>query len=338
MIIVMKSGASKSEVEHIRERIRELGFQDHPIYGKEKVVIGAIGIDEGKSRIQSLGSAPGVESVMPIMKPYKLVGKELNKTKTEIKINDFVIGNNTFAVMAGPCSVESYDQVLSCAEVAKKAGAQILRGGAYKPRTSPYAFQGLEEEGLKILKDVGEKTNMHIITEVITIEDVDLVCDYVDILQVGARNMMNSPLLKKIGSTKTPVMLKRGMMSTMEEFLLSAEYIMSKGNPNVILCERGIRTFEKATRNTLDLSAVPYLKSKSHLPVIVDPSHGTGIRELITPMSKAAVAVGADGIMVEIHPDPEVAYSDGMQSLYFDQFEELMKEVKRYLPLENKHL
>lgn len=338
MIIVMKKGASEGEIEHIRERIRELGYTDHPMFGKEKVVIGAIGIDEGKTRIQSLASAPGVESVMPIMKPYKLVGNELNSTKTEIKINDFVIGNNTFAVMAGPCSVESYDQVLKCAEAAKKTGAQILRGGAYKPRTSPYAFQGLEEEGLKILKDVAEKTDMHVITEVITIEDVDLVCDYVDILQVGARNMMNSPLLKKIGSTKKPVMLKRGMMSTLEEFLLSAEYIMSKGNPNVILCERGIRTFERATRNTLDLSAVPYLKSKSHLPVIVDPSHGTGIRELITPMSKAAVAVGADGIMVEIHPDPESAYSDGMQSLYFDQFEELMKEVIRYLPLEGKHL
>ncbi|MFC1556745.1 3-deoxy-7-phosphoheptulonate synthase [candidate division KSB1 bacterium] len=338
MIIVMQSGATTEEVDHIRERIREMGYVDHPIIGKERVVIGAIGDERGKSRLQFLESAPGVESVVPILKQYKLAGKELRREKTTVSVGDITVGDRRFVVMAGPCSVENREQLMTCAEAAKKGGAQILRGGAYKPRSSPYSFQGLAEEGLKLLAEARDLTGLYIITEVITINDIGLVSNYADIIQIGARNMMNFPLLKEVGQVKTPVMLKRGMMSTMEELLMSAEYILSQGNPNVILCERGIRTFENSTRNTLDLSAVPWLKGHSHLPVIVDPSHGTGVRSLITPMAKAAVAVGADGIMVEIHPNPEEAYSDGKQALVPSQFYHLMKEVRRYLPLEERVL
>ena len=338
MIIVMEAGASEEHVEHVRERIREMGYVDHPIFGKERVVIGAIGDEREKSRLQVLESAPGVESVMPILKPYKLVGKELHKDRTIISVGNMKIGGDQFAVMAGPCSVEYREQILACAEVSKEGGAQILRGGAFKPRTSPYSFQGLEEDGLKLLAEAREKTGLYIITEVITINDIDLVCKYADIIQIGARNMMNFALLKQVGQANKPVMLKRGMMATMEELLMSAEYIIAQGNKDVFLCERGIRTFEKVTRNTLDLSAVPWLKEHSHLPVIVDPSHGTGVRSLITPMAKAAIAAGADGIMVEIHPKPEEAYSDGFQALVPDQFNHLMEEVKRYLPLEKRHL
>lgn len=338
MIIVMKSTASDEQVDNVRSQIRKMGYTDHPIFGKERVVIGAIGNEREKARLHSLESMPGVESVMPILKPYKLVGKELKKDKTIVQVGDLRIGDSQFVVIAGPCSVESREQLLSCAVSAKENQAQILRGGAFKPRTSPYSFQGLEEEGLKLLAEARKETGLMIATEVITINDIDLVCKYADIIQIGARNMMNFPLLKQVGQIEKPVLLKRGMMSTMEELLMASEYILSQGNTNVILCERGIRTFEGATRNTLDLSAVPWLKEHSHLPVIVDPSHGTGVRSLITPMAKAAVAAGADGIMIEIHPKPEEAYSDGNQSLRFEEFSHLMDEIKRYLPLENRFL
>ncbi len=338
MIIVMKEGAHEEEVEHVREQIRKMGYVDHPIFGKKRVVIGAIGDERSKARLQILESYPGVESVVPILKPYKLVGKELQSDKTIVEVGDLKIGTDQFVVMAGPCSVEYREQILECADIAKKHGAQMLRGGAFKPRTSPYSFQGLEEEGLKLLAEARDRTGLCIITEVLTINDIDLISKYVDVLQIGARNMMNFALLKEVGRAKKPVMLKRGMMSTMEELLLSAEYIISNGNKDVILCERGIRTFENATRNTLDLSAVPWLKQNSHLPVIVDPTHGTGVRSLITPMAKAAIAAGADGLMVEIHPKPEEAYSDGPQALIEGQFSALMNDVKRYIPLENRHL
>jgi len=338
MIIVMQPDATDAQIQYVRERIRNMGYVDHPIFGKELVVIGAIGDERGKGCLQALDSAPGVNSVVSILSPYKLVGKELHQERTIVTVGNLEIGGSQFVIMAGPCSVEYREQLMVCAKAAKEAGAQVLRGGAFKPRTSPYSFQGLEEKGLRLLAEAREKTGLYIVTEVITINDIELVSRYADIIQIGARNMMNSPLLKQLGKTDKPVLLKRGMMSTMEELLMSAEYIVSQGNPHVILCERGIRTFEHTTRNTLDLSAVPWLKEHSHLPVIVDPSHATGIRSLITPMAKAAVAAGADGIMVEIHPKPEEAYSDGSQSLLPEQFFHLVSEIKRYLPLENRYL
>jgi len=338
MIVVMKKGASEEAIDYVFGKIKEMGYGVHPIYGKERVVIGAVGDEREKMRLQALESLPEVEKVVPILQPFKLVGVELKKEKTTVKVGNVSIGDSQFVVMAGPCSVENREQIIGIAESVKKAGAKILRGGAFKPRTSPYSFQGLEEEGLKYLKEASEETGLYIITEVISIKDIPLVSEYADILQVGARNMQNFVLLKKIGKVNKPVMLKRGMMSTMKELLMSAEYIMSQGNENVILCERGIRTFEEYTRNTLDLSSVPMLNQLSHLPVIVDPSHATGVRSLIIPMSKAAVAAGADGIMVEVHPNPEEAFSDGPQSLLPSEFEVLMEQIRKYLPLENKHL
>jgi 3-deoxy-7-phosphoheptulonate synthase len=338
MIIVMKPGATKAQFNHVVEKIKEYGFQAHPIVGTERTVIGCIGDERGKTQLQSLEVAPGVESVMPILKPFKLASKEMRKEKTLVKVGKNVIGSSQFVVMAGPCSVETREQILKSAEIVKAAGAQMLRGGAFKPRTSPYSFQGLEEEGLRLLAEAREKTGLPFITEVITPTDVALVAEYADMLQIGARNMQNYALLKEVGKIHKPVLLKRGMSNTLKELLMSAEYIMSQGNYNVVLCERGIRTFEDYTRNTCDLSAVPALKEMSHLPVIVDPSHGTGVRSLITPLSKAAVAVGADGLIIEVHPKPEEAYSDGAQSLMPKQFEKLMEEVKKYLPLEERHL
>ena len=338
MIIVMKPGATKAEFNHVIEKIKEYGFQAHPIVGTERTVIGCVGDERSKTQLQSLEVAPGVESVMPILKPFKLASREMRKEKTVVKVGKYSIGGLQFVVMAGPCSVETREQILKSAEVVKKAGAQVLRGGAFKPRTSPYSFQGLEEEGLKLLAEAREKTGMPFVTEVITPTDVTLVAEYADMLQIGARNMQNFALLKEVGKIKKPILLKRGMSNTLKELLMSAEYIMSQGNYNVVLCERGIRTFEDYTRNTCDLSAVPALKELSHLPVIVDPSHGTGVRSLIAPLSKAAVAVGADGLIIEVHPNPEEAYSDGAQSLMPKQFEKLMEEVKKYLLLEGKHL
>ncbi|MDP2982165.1 MAG: 3-deoxy-7-phosphoheptulonate synthase [Candidatus Latescibacter sp.] len=338
MIIVMKTGAPKEHVDHVIDLIRELGYTPHPIYGEQKTVIGAIGDERGKFRLESLSSMPGVESVMPILSPYKLVGRELKKETTIIPIDGHTVGGEEFMLIAGPCSVESRDQILSVAKAVKKTGAQYLRGGAFKPRTSPYSFQGLEEDGLKLLKEASKATGLKIVTEVITPTDVLLVNKYADVLQVGARNMTNYALLKDLGKIEKPVMLKRGMSATIQDLLMSAEYIASEGNQNIILCERGIRTFETATRNTLDLSAVPLLREKSNLPIIVDPSHGTGIRSLVGPMSKAAVASGADGIMVEVHPEPEKAFSDGAQSLLPAEFAALVKELLKYLKLEGKRL
>jgi 3-deoxy-7-phosphoheptulonate synthase len=338
MIIVMKPGATKAQFNHVVDKIKEYGFQPHPIVGTERTVIGCIGDERGKTQLQSLEVAPGVESVMPILKPFKLASREMRKEKTLVKVGKNVIGSSQFVVMAGPCSVETREQILKSAEIVKAAGAQMLRGGAFKPRTSPYSFQGLEEKGLRLLAEARERTGLPFITEVITPTDVALVTEYADMLQIGARNMQNFALLKEVGKIHKPVLLKRGMSNTLKELLMSAEYIMSQGNYNVVLCERGIRTFEDYTRNTCDLSAVPALKEMSHLPVIVDPSHGTGVRSLITPLSKAAVAVGADGLIIEAHPKPEEAYSDGAQSLMPKQFEKLMDEVRKYLPLEEKHL
>ncbi|MEE9231642.1 MAG: 3-deoxy-7-phosphoheptulonate synthase [Acidobacteriota bacterium] len=338
MIISMRAGATKEEVDHVIEQIGKMGYEAHPIYGKERVVIGAIGDERGKARLHALEAAPGVEQVVPILKPFKLAGRELRSDRTVVRVGDLKVGSDQFVVMAGPCSVESREQILETADAVKKAGAQILRGGAFKPRTSPYSFQGLEEEGLKLLAEAREKTGLRIVTEVMTPEDIPLVSKYTDILQVGARNMQNFVLLKRLGQARRPVLLKRSMMGTVQELLMSAEYIISQGNSDVILCERGIRTFETYTRNTFDLSAIPLLHQLTHLPVIADPSHGTGVRSLIPTMSKAAVAAGADGLMVEVHPNPEEAFSDGAQSLMPREFVELMADVRRYLPLEKRHL
>jgi 3-deoxy-7-phosphoheptulonate synthase len=342
----MRAGATQPQIEHVFDRVRALGYQVHPIYGEQRTVIACVGDERGKSRLQALDSLDGVESVVPILKPFKLAGKEWRQARTTLELrstagkdqSSMLIGNNHFVVMAGPCSVESREQIFICAELVKKSGARVLRGGAFKPRTSPYSFQGLEEEGLKLLAEAREKTGLFIITEVITPADVTLVAEYADILQIGARNMQNFALLKEVGKIRKPVLLKRGMSSTLKELLMSAEYIMSQGNYDVILCERGIRTFEDYTRNTCDLSAVPALKELSHLPVIVDPSHGTGVRSLVTPLAKAAVAVGADGCIIEVHPNPEEAFSDGAQSLLPDQFTHLMEWVKKLVQLEGKEM
>jgi 3-deoxy-7-phosphoheptulonate synthase len=346
MIIVMKPGATKQQIEHVFEKVRDFGFRVHPIYGELRTVIACVGDEREKARLQTLDSLDGVESVVPILKPFKLASKEWKKEQTAITLEmpavdgqpSLVVGNKNFVVMAGPCSVESSEQIFTSAELVKKAGAKVLRGGAFKPRTSPYSFQGLEEEGLRLLAEARRRTGLFIVTEVITPTDVPMVARYADILQVGARNMQNFALLKEVGKAEKPVLLKRGMSSTLKELLMSAEYVMSQGNDRVILCERGIRTFEDYTRNTCDLSAVPALKEMSHLPVIVDPSHGTGVRSLVTPIAKAAVAVGADGLIVEVHPNPEEAFSDGAQSLLPSQFEELMEWVRKLVQLEGKIL
>ncbi|MFC1607562.1 3-deoxy-7-phosphoheptulonate synthase [Candidatus Latescibacterota bacterium] len=338
MIIVMQKGASKEQIDHIIDRIKELGYTPHPIFGEQRTVIGAIGDERGKFRLESLASVPGVDEVMPILTPFKLVGKDLKPDPSMITIGDHSVGGDEFMLVAGPCSVEGRDQIIETAKAVKKAGAQYLRGGAFKPRTSPYAFQGMEEEGLKLLKEASDITGLKIVTEVITPTDVLLVAKYADVLQVGARNMTNFTLLRDLGKIDKPVMLKRGMMATVQDLLMAAEYIASEGNSNIILCERGIRTFETATRNTLDLSAVPLLKTKTHLPVIVDPSHGTGKRYLVGAMSKASVAAGADGLMIEVHNNPEVAFSDGAQSLLPDQFGKLIRELRKYIKLEGKKL
>jgi len=327
MIILMKKNATQEQIDHVTEWIDSVGYKPHLSRGVERTLIGAIGDERGKVHLKSAGSLPGVEKVVPILKPYKLAGREFQENDTVVRVGDVPIGGGEFTVIAGPCSVESEEQMMECGYVAKKAGAKILRGGAFKPRTSPYSFQGMEEEGLKLLKRVGERTGMPVVTEVMNTADVDLIEDYSDILQIGARNVQNFALLKKVGRSRRPVLLKRGMMTTIEELLMSAEYILSEGNGQVILCERGIRTFETATRNTLDISAVPVLKELTHLPVIIDPSHAAGHAKYVIPLTRAAVAVGADGVIVEIHPEPEKAFSDGPQSLRPEQFYRLMDEV-----------
>jgi len=327
MIILMKKNATQEQIDHVTEWIDSVGYKPHLSRGVERTLIGAIGDERGKVHLKSAVSLPGVEKVVPILKPYKLAGREFQENDTVVRVGDVPIGGGEFTVIAGPCSVESEEQMMECGYVAKKAGAKILRGGAFKPRTSPYSFQGMEEEGLKLLKKVGERTGMPVVTEVMNTADVDLIEDYSDILQIGARNVQNFALLKKVGRSRRPVLLKRGMMTTIEELLMSAEYILSEGNGQVILCERGIRTFETATRNTLDISAVPVLRELTHLPVIIDPSHAAGHAKYVIPLTRAAVAVGADGIIVEIHPEPEKALVDGPQSLRPEEFYRLMDEV-----------
>ena len=338
MIISMKPGASKEQIEHICDKIKSYGYVAHPIYGETRTVIGAVGSGNNRMGIQALEGAPGVESVVAIRQPFKLVGRELKPDKTVVPIEDVKMGSDQFVVIAGPCSVEGRTQLFEAATAVRRAGATVLRGGAYKPRTSPYDFQGLEEEGLKLLAEARAETGLKICTEVLTPEQVEVVADYADVLQIGARNMQNFALLKRVGKISKPILLKRGLAATIKEFLMSAEYIVSEGNSKVILCERGIRTFETMTRNTLDISAVPLLNELSHLPVVVDPSHASGKRSLVCPLAKSAVAAGADGLLVEVHPDPEEAWSDGAQSLTLPEFDTMMAEVKRYLPLENRHL
>jgi 3-deoxy-7-phosphoheptulonate synthase len=327
MIILMKKNATEEEIGHVSEWITSVGYQIHLSRGVERTIIGAIGDDRGRIQLKSAAFLPGVEKIMPILKPYKLAGREFQEKDTVVEVGEVRIGGPAFTVIAGPCSIESEEQMMECGYVAKKAGAKILRGGAFKPRTSPYSFQGMEEEGLKLLKKVGEKTGMPVVTEVMNTTDVDMIEEYSDILQIGARNVQNFALLKKVGHCHKPVLLKRGLMTTIEELLMSAEYILASGNGKVILCERGIRTFETATRNTLDISAVPVLKELTHLPVIIDPSHAAGHAKYIIPLTRAAVAVGAHGVIVEIHPEPEKAVCDGPQSLRPEQFYRLMDEV-----------
>jgi len=325
----MQSGATRRQIREVEREIRALGYKPHPIYGVERTVIGAIGDERGKSRLQILETAPGVERVIPILKPFKLAGRELHKEKTLVKVGkNVVFGGQAIQVIAGPCSVESWTQILATAQGVKKAGAGVLRGGAYKPRTSPYTFQGLEEKGLELLKRARERTGLPVVTELTKESALELVARHADMIQIGARNMQNFDLLKAVGQVDKPVLLKRGMASTIREWLMSAEYILSQGNMNVILCERGIRTFETETRNTLDLSAVAVLKRETHLPVIVDPSHATGNRQYVEDMALAAVAAGADGLMIEVHPNPHEALSDGAQSLTLNEFAALMNRVR----------
>jgi 3-deoxy-7-phosphoheptulonate synthase len=327
MVIVMKKNATEAQIDHVIKWIESVGYRAHPSRGVERTVIGVVGDDRGKEQLKSVEHLDGVEKSVLILKPYKLASRESQEGYTVISVGDVKIGGPEFVVMAGPCSIESEEQLMESAYIVKKGGAHILRGGAFKPRTSPYSFQGLEEEGLKLLKKAREKTGLPVVTEVMNTADVELVEEYADIIQIGARNIQNFPLLKKVGLARKPVLLKRGMMTTIEELLMSAEYILSAGNHQVILCERGIRTFETATRNTLDISAVPVLKELTHLPIIVDPSHAAGHWRYVIPLAKAVRAVGADGLLVEVHPEPDKALSDGIQSLKPEKFYQLMEEL-----------
>jgi len=326
MIVVMKTDSTVKNTGDVIRKIEELGFKPHLSKGEKKTIIGMVGNGK-KADPQVFMVMPGVENVVPILRPFKLAGREFKDRDTIVAANGTSVGGREIVVMAGPCAVENEDQIFSCAEAVAQSGAKILRGGAYKPRTSPYSFQGLGEAGLKMMRAAADKYELAVVTEVMTPRLVDQVAAYSDILQIGTRNMQNYSLLEAVGKTTKPVLLKRGMMSTIEELLMSAEYILSNGNPNVILCERGIRSFEKYTRNTLDIAAVPIIKKLSHLPVIVDPSHATGKRDLVAPMSRCAIAAGADGLIIEVHPKPEEALSDGAQSLTPDDFDNLMKEL-----------
>ncbi|NLM51617.1 MAG: 3-deoxy-7-phosphoheptulonate synthase [Firmicutes bacterium] len=328
MIIVMRKGATEEQIEDVAARLKRVGLGVHLSVGQFRTIIGAIG-DEKLVREMGLEALPFVEKILPITQPFKLVSREFQEEDSSIKVGNCTIGGKQIVLMAGPCAVESEEQVLEAALGVKAAGAQILRGGAFKPRTSPYSFQGLEEKGLKILARVREKTGLPIVTEVMDQHSVDLVAEYADIMQVGARNMQNFYLLRELGKLNKPVLLKRGLSATIEEWLMAAEYIMAGGNHQVILCERGIRTFETLTRNTLDLSAVPVVKHLSHLPVIVDPSHGTGNWRWVPNMSCAAIAAGADGLMIEVHPCPEKALCDGAQSLTIEKFTALCVQIEK---------
>ncbi|MBE7044967.1 MAG: 3-deoxy-7-phosphoheptulonate synthase [Ruminococcaceae bacterium] len=326
MIIIMKPSASAQEIAEVEQKLHEYGFQTHPIYGEKKTIIGAIG-DKSHLSMNQMLLMSGVENVVPIMRPYKLAGKELQKEPSVINVGGVPIGGKSLAIFAGPCAIESQEQLSQIAKQVKAAGANILRGGAFKPRSSPYSFAGLEEEGLKIMKRAGEENGMPICTEVLDTREVDLVAAYADILQIGARNMQNFKLLREVGKHNKPILLKRGLSSTIEEWLMAAEYIMSEGNEQVILCERGIRTFEPSTRNTFDLSAIPVVKELSHLPIIADPSHAAGTRKYVAPLANGAVAAGADGLMIEVHNCPEKALSDGEQSLTPAEFGDVMLHI-----------
>jgi 3-deoxy-7-phosphoheptulonate synthase len=333
MIISMKLQSTRQEIDQVCERIREFGYKVHSIEGEERVVIGVVGMGDVTACLESVEAMPQVEKAMRISAPYKFVSKEFRPHKSQIRANGVEIGGDEFIVMAGPCSVESEKQIMQAAEGVARSGAKFLRGGAFKPRTSPYDFRGLEEEGLKLMAKAKAATGLGIVTEVMSDRDVDLVAGYADILQIGARNMQNFALLKTLGRCGRPVLLKRGMSSTIKELLMSAEYVVAHGNPDVILCERGIRTFETATRNTCDITAVAVLNELTHLPVILDPSHATGKRSLVPALSRAGVAIGADGLIVEVHPAPEKAVSDGAQSLDLARFHTMMEELKPYVAL-----
>jgi 3-deoxy-7-phosphoheptulonate synthase len=334
MLVVMQAHASEEQVRAVCQKIEALGYRAHSIPGAERTAIGITG-NKGEVEPGTLEEMSGVQEVIRVTKPYKLVSRDIKEENTVIRFagSDATIGGPQLAVMAGPCAIESREQAFAVAERVSRAGAQFFRGGAYKPRTSPYSFQGLGEEGLRIMAEVRDQFGMRIVTEAIDNESLEQVEKYADVIQIGARNMQNFSLLKRAGRARKPVLLKRGMSATLEEFLMAAEYVMSEGNYNVILCERGVRTFADHTRNTLDLSLIPAVQRLSHLPIIVDPSHGTGKRNKVTPLSRASVAVGADGLMIEVHHQPDKALSDGMQSLYPDQFDELMAQVRQIAPV-----
>jgi len=328
MLVVMKHNATSQEIRDVVEMIQEMGYEARPIPGRQRTSVGLIGND-GQVEPNLFQSLPGVLEVIPVSHSYKQVSREWREEDTLVALpNGTTIGGSEIALMAGPCAVESEEQILGIARTLADLGVTILRGGAFKPRTSPYSFQGLGVRGLELLARAREETGMAIVTEALDVETADHVADYADILQVGARNMQNYPLLRKVGRIGKPILLKRGLSATIEELLLAAEYVVAEGNPNVILCERGVRSFDTQTRNLLDLSAIPVVQSLSHLPIIADPSHGTGVRAKVTPMARAAIAAGADGLMVEVHPDPNRALSDGAQSLYPDQFKELLDQIK----------
>ena len=337
MIVVMKVGSSQDEISGVKKRIEVAGLKAHISEGTEHTVIGVLGQVFPELR-DTLEMLPGVDQVIPVSKPYKLASREFHPRDTIVKINGVAIGGNEIVVMAGPCAIESEEQLLATAHAVKAAGATVLRGGAFKPRTSPYQFRGLGESGLKILAKAGKETQMPIITEVMSPNDVDLVAKYADILQIGARNMQNFVLLDEAGKTRKPVLLKRGLSSNIQEWLLAAEYVLAQGNEQVILCERGIRTFETYTRNTMDLSAIPIIEKVSHLPIIADPSHATGKWYLVSPLALAAVAAGADGLLIEVHPNPDLALADGPQSLTFDNFRLLMSQLLPVAEARNRKL
>lgn len=335
MIVIMKPGASDQAIKKVTDLIESKGLISHLSKGDQVTIIGVVG-DKTRLAGSNIEISDGVDKVVSVTESYKLANRKFHPDPTEVKLHNTVIGPSTLTVMSGPCAIESREQLLETAFAVKKAGATVLRGGAYKPRTSPYSFQGLETEGLKYMKEAREATGLSVICEVTSAHAIEEAVKYVDMLQIGARNMQNFELLKEAGKTSLPILLKRGLSATIDEWLNAAEYIMSEGNENVVLCERGIRTYETATRNTLDLSAVPVLRQKTHLPIIVDPSHATGVRAYVEPLAKAAVAAGADGLMIETHPCPEKALSDGPQSLTFDQFETLMKDLKPYAGLSDR--
>jgi 3-deoxy-7-phosphoheptulonate synthase len=328
MIIVVRPDATEAQIQHILDRVQELGFTPHYSRGEQRTIIGAIG-DESKVTAESLAAISGVEQVLPILKPFKLASRELKREDTVVQVGHVNIGGGHLAVIAGPCAVESHERLDAIAGRVRAAGANILRGGAFKPRTSPYSFQGMGVDGLRILREVGDSYGMPVVTEVMDPRQVGIVVEFADMIQIGARNMQNFDLLREVGQAPKPVLLKRGMSATVKDLLMSAEYILAAGNPNVVLCERGVRSFEDSTRNMLDLSAVPNVKGQSHLPIIVDPSHATGRPDLIPDMAKASVAAGADGVHVEVHDCPEKALSDGPQALLPDKFDSLMKDVKK---------